>query len=396
MAPHFTTNQRASLAGFSAVTATVVCYVADVVLGAAVLVKKPLSAILAISVCGILILTTVSSAIGLAESFVGSYHLCRLLPFSFLPSCRSSLASTLSARGVDFPNLMSIQHRALDSFVGQSTAGSDLALNIKHAELAVHDLIGMVRGSNLTNRQVLSDALLEFVYDAKEAGRGLQLFSAKVHTSLDGISAFNAHALHELQVIRAQGVKESSHAALTRTFWMTMETFSAYVSRLILEATRTAGYLDRLEERLVTAHMLCTREEFITADARDELLWRLWTILGGNRKQLRDLKNRSVVLCKVQEYRSLSAAYIAAAMQSLMAIEADLTELRDRLAGGDDLDIPRIPIEVHIASIEGALCRLLEEKLKGRGKGVLRREFERVDAYVYSTDSAGGLDSRPP
>ena len=61
---------------------------------------------------------------------------------------------------------------------------------------------------------------------------------------------------------------------------------------MIIDATTTSSSLDRLAERLVTVHALCVQESIDTSLALDELLWELWTRLGGNRSQVRQLKKR--------------------------------------------------------------------------------------------------------
>ncbi|KAI0351499.1 hypothetical protein OH77DRAFT_1410926 [Trametes cingulata] len=302
-----------------------------------------------------------------ARNALDSYAFCEWPLLSLLPSCPRSLAGTPSPiRAVDFPGLISLQHRVLDEFLGQSSTGTEFALNIKHAELAVQDLIGMVKGSNLTLKEELSEALTDFVLDARHAARGLQRFSAKVQGTVDSISAFNAYTLREIGAARGKGARAALDAVVVRTFRASMSSFAAHISRLLVEASITSADLDRLEERLAGVHSLSVQETFITAAAEDELLWSLWTWLGGNKAQLRDLANRSTVLKEVQQYRSIAAAYIAGAMQTLMAVEADLAELQERIttSGGEVADIP---LEVTIAAIERALGRLKEGRFKSPG-----------------------------
>ena len=86
---------------------------------------------------------------------------------------------------VDYPNFVEVQQHALDEFLGYSDNGSELAVNLKHAELAVRDLIVLVQASDLAVKDALADALMEFVIDAKNAGRDLQLLSAKINGAID-------------------------------------------------------------------------------------------------------------------------------------------------------------------------------------------------------------------
>ena len=138
-----------------------------------------------------------------------------------------------------------------------------------------------------------------------------------------------------------------------------MASFSAAVSAIIVEATTVSANLDLLEERLSTIHGLSVQEALDTALAKDELLWQLWTVLGGNRRQLRDLANRASILQSVQQYRALASAYIAATVQALTVVDADLTQLHEQLST-QAIGYDTIPVEVQVRSLEGSLHRLQE------------------------------------
>lgn len=86
---------------------------------------------------------------------------------------------------IDFPGLMAVQSHTLDELLIHSDAGSQLALSVKHAELAVKDLAIVVRASNLTSKATLAHALDEFAQDAKIVGRELQQLSAKLYGAVD-------------------------------------------------------------------------------------------------------------------------------------------------------------------------------------------------------------------
>ena len=73
-----------------------------------------------------------------------------------------------------------MQNLALKELSGPSSEEANVALDLKHAELAVRDLIVAVNHSNLTVRQPLAVSLEQFVLDARAAGRELQKLSARV------------------------------------------------------------------------------------------------------------------------------------------------------------------------------------------------------------------------
>ncbi len=98
---------------------------------------------------------------------------------------RKARAGSEDLRRIDFPGLMDLQSRTLDQLLSHSTAGSELALGIRHAELAVRDLGVIVKVSNLTSKHILAHALQEFSQDARDAGRDLQHLSAKLYGAVD-------------------------------------------------------------------------------------------------------------------------------------------------------------------------------------------------------------------
>ena len=116
--------------------------------------------------------------------------LCDLPLASLFPRCHiaadSGASSPLPALvRADFPRLVRIQDAVLDDLLSQSLRGADFSVNVKHAELAVTDLVAVVRASNLTVKETLADALVDFANDARNAARALQRFSGKVQSVVD-------------------------------------------------------------------------------------------------------------------------------------------------------------------------------------------------------------------
>ena len=181
----------------------------------------------------------------------------------------------------------------------------------------------------------------------------------------------------------AQNSDNASHInkAVLRTFQHSLTSFADAISAILLDATATSASLDRLHERLTTVHTLCLQETFENALALDDLLWQLWTILGGNRLKIRDLKRRESVLKQVEQYRSIAAAYVAGAMRTMTAIDAELSMLRERLVSSA-LEANPLPIEVQLASIDRILHRLMEDHRRGRQltvEGEVRVDVARQD-----------------
>ncbi len=317
---------------------------------------------------------------------------------SFFPAlCRSSAApnrfsnmlgklrkAPLDLGRIDFPGLMDLQSRTLDQLLSHSAAGTQLALGVKHAELAVKDLGIIVKTSNLTSKDVIARNLEEFAQDAKVTGRDLQQLSAKLYGAVDtcvftpfptsktntliyllrSILAFDEYALRSIGKAQASGKNATDTA--TQLFRSSMTVLSAEVARVIIDATSTAARLDTLEEKLYIIRSLCEQEMLLTQTAVGEVLSELWTALGGNRAKLQHLEQQVDVLRNVDWYRALSVSHVASTTATLEAIEAELSELRDKLAS-PALAGDTIPLEVHIASIERGARRIQERKLQTRG-----------------------------
>lgn len=357
-------------------------HIVDVISTVAVLMKFPLAVLIAILAVTYLTLGSGTLLVRVVRSTLPSP--CDFPVVAALPLCDpapSNLDPMSSIRCADFPSLVKIQNIVLDELIEDSKSGIALAVNIKHAELAVKDLVVVVRASNLTVRDVLARALNDFAADAKTAARGLQRLSARIHGTIDrcvcfvqsttcdkltsptpSMSSFNTYALKSIETAKQRGGVGVS-VAILRTFRGSMLGFSSQITRLVVEATTTMATLDRLEDHLSTIHQLNLHEAFATNAAMDNLLWELWTILGGNQDKLRDLRTRAQVLKDVERYRAVAVAYVAAASYTLQGIEAELQALRDRLT--EYVAEPQeIPVEVHLASIELSLRRLREEKLQ--------------------------------
>ena len=163
---------------------SVVWYIAEV-LGIFVRVMKlPLSMALVVLVC-VYALSTMSDSITSALAPICSTPIISLV-------CRTSLfrpvrppSSDRTPRRPDFPSLLNVESKTLESLLDEVVESPGLALEIKKAEMATSDLTTLVRGSDLRSRDMLADSLGKFVKDARKVGRGLTRFSAAVGGTVD-------------------------------------------------------------------------------------------------------------------------------------------------------------------------------------------------------------------
>ena len=159
-----------------------------------------------------------------------------------------------------------------------------------------------------------------------------------------------------------------------------MNTLSANMRRLALEAEVSISDLNTLEEHLKSIHEVVSREDSSVKAAKDELLAQLWTFLGGNRKELRGMDKHLALLKGVGGYRDRARAHVAAALQTMETMAEEMEELRERVSA-PELVGDAIPVEVHMKSIRTGL-----ERLKDRRIGAKRSEEQFRNRVLRSED----------
>ena len=141
-----------------------------------------------------------------------------------------------------------------------------------------------------------------------------------------------------------------------------MNTLSTNMRRLALEAEVSISDLNTLEEHLESIHGIVCHEDSSIEAAKDDVLGRLWTILGGNRRRLRRMDRHLALLKGVGGYRDRARAHVVAALQTLITMAEEMEELRERVAA-PELVGNAIPIEVHMKSIRIGLQRLRDHRI---------------------------------
>ncbi|KAF7294391.1 hypothetical protein MKEN_01431500 [Mycena kentingensis (nom. inval.)] len=279
----------------------------------------------------------------------------------------------------DFPRLVDVQSATLEQLLDESTSGSTLALQLKKAEIATADLTTLVRVSDLKSREMLGNSLVAFVNDARGAGRALNRLNAKVAGAVDGVMAVNDYALKTIEGAQSQDPPSliqrfmpwpfNAHKPdlVVSAFEDSMNYLAATMAKLIIEFELNLNNLNRLEEQLATLHELVSREDKTITSAKSQLLGDLWTKLGGNRGNLRGFEDHLVLLKGLGEYRKQALAHVVGALQTLAQMSEDIENLRERVAA-PELVGGRIPVEVHIRSIQNGLQRLNEGRTKAKAR----------------------------
>ena len=159
--------------------------------------------------------------------------------------------------------------------------------------------------------------------------------------------------------------KKSINEVVVETFGEAMNILSTDMERLIIEAESNIIALDTLDERLATLHEIISREDNILSKEKDDLLAELWTILGFNRNELRNFDQSLTLLKELKTYRKQALARVVSALQTLQAMSADMEDLRERVAR-PALAGSKIPVEVHMKSINLGLERLRESRVRAK------------------------------
>ncbi|EIW77571.1 hypothetical protein CONPUDRAFT_61543, partial [Coniophora puteana RWD-64-598 SS2] len=290
---------------------------------------------------------------------------------------------------IDFPELMRIQEGTFDHLMSNAIGGVGLSLEVRKAELVTSDLSLLVRNSDLKSRDLLADLLDAFVKDAKKTAKGLTRLGAKVGGAVDHVTAVNSYTMQIVQEAHANTQSRFALVALIPAFRGTlsremvleaftdaMETLSAAIARLIIEAEISLADLTVLEEDLAAIQAIVVREFGSVTREKDELLAHLWTVLGGNRQEVRSYDDKLALLHHLGEYRKRALAHIIAALQTLNMMNEDMEDLRERVAA-PDLTRGRVPLTVHLESIQHGLERLKEKRVQSKeiGEALFRKEI---------------------
>ncbi|RXW16330.1 hypothetical protein EST38_g9520 [Candolleomyces aberdarensis] len=320
--------------------------------------------------------------------------ICYAPGFSLTPMCKwvTQMASQPSGgahdphkvQWADYSGLVDVQSRTFEQLAEDSltsgVSGSSLSLHIKKAEMATADLIALIRLSDLHSRDSLVDTLSEFVQDARITEMSLHRLDSKVNGAIDSIMAMNDFAMRSIDSARAnepgpfealmiwRPSKKPTDEVVRETFSDAMHLMSGQLERLIVEHEANHANLDRLEEKLSTLRDIVARENKTVGEAKEELLGNLWTMLGGNKKDLRNFETNLKLLHDLTLYRKHASAHVVAALHTLKSVSQDMEDMRERVAA-PNLAGSRIAPEVHMNSIKHGLERLKEGRTRARQIG---------------------------
>ncbi|KAJ7138773.1 hypothetical protein C8R43DRAFT_893162 [Mycena crocata] len=283
----------------------------------------------------------------------------------------------LPPKWVDFPTLMSVQDNTMEHILDENSSGSALALHIKKAQMATSDLAILVRHSNLKSRDRLATHLQQFAKEAESTSNSLTKLSSRVFGAVDSIMGVNDFALRTIEATRSTARfsllryinpwTADPSILVVESFETSMRFLSTTIRQLVVEFEINIRHLDKLEQQLAILHEIVSREGISVDSARSELLGELWTLLGGNKHRLTVYESNLRLLMNVGEYRKQALAHVVSALQKLRQMGGHMEDLRQRVSE-PELIGGRIPLDVHIQSIQSSLERLRESQAQAQAR----------------------------
>ncbi|TFK27764.1 hypothetical protein FA15DRAFT_131496 [Coprinopsis marcescibilis] len=334
-----------------------------------------------------LILNTVSGIFKAAFT-----PLCHVPGLSMLGACQWVRAPTFQVhttpdgkykpvQWADYPALVDLEQKTFDQLMDESVAnfGGALTLNLKKTEIAVSDLVELVKLSDLAGKESLAESLKVFVKEAKVTGRGLSALGVNIvavnEWGLNKVA--EAHTRDKarktiggrLAAMVPFAPKELTLDEVTRdTFGQAMDMLASQLERLIVEVEANHENLNNLEETLGVIHSIVQRENGTWTTLREDLLAQLWTKLGGNGKRMRSFERHLKMLKEVTVYRKQALAQVVGALQALQEMNDQMEDIRERVSK-PDLAQDKIAPEVHMRSIALGLERLKESRIRVKRAG---------------------------
>ncbi|KAI5367771.1 hypothetical protein Slin15195_G029040 [Septoria linicola] len=316
--------------------------------------------------------------------FTGSLSFC---PASDLPELKGE---------AQFGQLVQAQ-TAFEDILQSSSVGANLPADMKRSEASIRDLKHVVQYSSLPSKNELVFEFGGFVDTARQASGDLSRFNSRIGRAVDHILSTNRWTL---SVIDGVSEKEAQRGSIARFFGENFNIFAPFqplslsrdvlldqylrhtgaveeqIMSLIEEAMALRDILENLDNRLDVISEISTRDGIKLDSSKDELFATLWTKLGGNRKDIKKLNSQLGLLRSVGDYRRLAWGHVTATLLKLQEIQHSLEDLRERVALPETVGTYKVPLEVHIESINLGIERL--EKQRDASRELAAQRYERI------------------
>ncbi|KAI9663896.1 MAG: hypothetical protein M1821_007386 [Bathelium mastoideum] len=286
----------------------------------------------------------------------------------------------------EFEELVGIQAAFEDVLSSSSSnAINSLPMDITRSVLHLGELRHNVRVSQLPSKNELVLELEAFDESANDASSKLGSFGSSIGRAVDKIITTNRWTLRKLDSITnadaERGVLERLKDGILSPFYPRVARYDEIIDQylkhtdiveeqitdLILEAQALVKALQLLDNQLDTIAFITKRDGVDINDAKDDLFARLWTYLGGNRYEAKQLDRKLALITDLSRYRQLAVAHVLATIRKLEGIQGGLKDLRLRIAE-PRLDVGKrdMPLEWHIYNIQLGLERLEQQKAESK------------------------------
>lgn len=321
--------------------------------------------------------------------------ICRLPFTGNLPFCPSVAKPELKGN-VEFHKLVKAQD-TFEDILASTAVGVNLPIGMKQSEASIRDLKQVVQYSELPSKNELVFEFSGFIDTARQASTDLSRFNSRIGRAVDSILSTNRWTL---SVIDGVTVSDASKGAIPKWIGENLNIFAPFqpvslsrdllldqylrhtnaveeqITSLITEAIALRTILDNLDGRVDIINEIVVRDGVKITNSKDELFATLWSRLGGNRATVSRLNKQIELLNDVARYRRLAWGHVTATLLKLQEIQYSLEDLRERVALPETVGTAKIPLEVHISSINMGIERL--EKQRDASKRVEAETLARV------------------
>lgn len=298
-----------------------------------------------------------------------------------LPFCDIGPGSSKhSASNLEFNGLMDIQEN-LEDVAEKAANGVSLPMQMKRSETSIRDLKTLVSYSKLQNKDDLVDLFNEYIITARTASGDLQKFNVHVGSAVDSVISINRWTSRYLDGLvseqnQGKGLlgdlttwlfspfqpDSFSEQRLLDTYIKHAGMVSDKIAHLIIEAQDVLHTLERTDDHLSSIHDFVVRTQDSIQVKKDDTLWTLWTVIGGNRHQVHNLDAQLRLLRLVGTQRSDAVRLVMDLKEDLENIQHQLDDLRQRVSEPELATVAgapgSIPLGAHIDRINMGVDRL--------------------------------------
>lgn len=328
---------------------------------------------------------------------------CRLPFTSSLPFCPASGYS--APQGVAEYDKLALAQDAFQDVLANTAVGANLPLDMKRCESGIRDLKQLVAYSSLPSRNELVFEFGGFIDTARQASEDLSKFNSRIGRAVDKILSTNRWTLSVIEAVAAQ---EASQGAVPGWVARNLNIFSPFqpvslspnvlldqylrhtgaieeqIGTLIQEAFVLRDILENLDGRLDLIADIVHRDGIKTESHQDELFAQLWTKLGGNRASAAKLKQQLELLNSVTHNRRAAWGHVTSTILKLQAISNSLDDLRERVAVPAAVGSEKVPLSVHIESINLGIERL--ESQRDAGRSLQAQSYSKIAEKAEAAD----------